>query len=667
MTTATATDFARLAHDYQAAVDEGALVSFAESVGVTAESLKALGIGRNDDAWTFPERNASGEIIGVSRRPDRGKKHMVTGSRRGLTMMWPLDAYAGSSANDPILLVEGPTDTATGLDFGFSTIGRLSATGGADHLRPLLRGRHICIVGEHERSGVGKSGAKRIAQALLHDAASVQLMFPPAEYKDLRAWAQHADRAKIKTAIRAAEKVQALRQLSDFPLTDYANAERLVHRHGEKLRYCHQTGQWYVWDRIRWRPDDTGAVMRLAKETLRQLFKIALRLPQDRKDFGDKLIAFARRSERSARLNAMIELARSEREVVVSADDLDADPWALNVRNGIIDLRTGKLRPHDPAELHTRLAPVSYDPNAICPDFDTFLDETTCGSEGLATYLQQLLGLCLTGDISEQILPVWWGTGSNGKNTLLDLILAILGDYAGLAAPDLLVAKQWTQHPTELADLHGKRLVVASETERHQHLRVQFVKQVTGDKRLKARFMRGNFFEFDRQFKVILVTNNRPIIDEQTHAIWRRIKLVPFTNVVPDEKQDKKLPKKLLDEAPGVLAWLVRGCTSYQREGLITPGEVVEATDDYKAESNWLERFIAECLNFVSGLWTPSYRLTDTFNQWCRENGIEHSTVSELYPHLRHEGCKQHKSCHVRGWQGVSIVGNEPDDEERTT
>ncbi|MCH8344703.1 MAG: hypothetical protein IH983_12040 [Planctomycetes bacterium] len=205
--TATEADFARLAHDYQAAVDDAALLSFARSLGVSAETLKHLGIGRHRDTWVFPERDANGRIIGLSRRLPDGKKLAVNGSRRGLTMVWPLDAYAGSSLNDPILIVEGATDTAAGLDLGFVTIGRPSATAGAEHLRSLHKGRHVCIVGEHERSGVGKSGAKGIAQALLHDAASVQLIFPPAEYKDLRAWAQHADRAKIEAAIKAAPPV----------------------------------------------------------------------------------------------------------------------------------------------------------------------------------------------------------------------------------------------------------------------------------------------------------------------------------------------------------------------------------------------------------------------------------------------------------------------------
>ncbi len=210
MLTATTTkprDFSELAREHQAAVDDAALLSFARSLGVSAESLKHLGIGRHRDTWVFPERDADGRIIGLSRRLPDGKKIAVNGSRRGLTMRWPIDGYAGSSPNDPILIVEGATCTAAGLDLGFTTIGRPSARGGVDHLRPLLKDRHVVISGEND-AGAGRLGADKIAQAIVGDASSVKIIFPPACDKDLRDWAQHASRDEIETAIREADRVQ---------------------------------------------------------------------------------------------------------------------------------------------------------------------------------------------------------------------------------------------------------------------------------------------------------------------------------------------------------------------------------------------------------------------------------------------------------------------------
>ncbi len=438
---------------------------------------------------------------------------------------------------------------------------------------------------------------------------------------------------------------------NDLHLTEQGNAERLVQRHGDIIRYCDAWGCWLVWDGRRWAVDEVRRVEALATDTVRSIYADAAAESDKKK--RERIAAWAKTSESRHHAMAMIDLAKHR--LPVKPGQLDADPWLMNCANGVLDLPTGGLGPHDPKQFHTKIAPVHVDPEAQCPTFDRFLKETTCDNEHLAAYIQQMLGMCLTGDVSEQILSVWWGTGSNGKNTLYELILYIVGDYAGLAAPELLVARQWTQHPTEIADLRGRRLVVASETEKNQRLRVQFVKQVTGDGRLKGRFMRQDFFEFDRQFKLILVTNNRPIVDEQTHAIWRRLKLVPFLNTVPDECQDKTLPAKLKAEAPGVLAWMVRGCLSWQQQGLQTPAEVVEATDEYRGASDALGRFVGECLTFLPEAWTRSSELAGELDRWAKDNGVE-LTVCELHTRLQLEGCEPSRRQQRRGWCGVGIV-----------
>lgn len=656
-------DFAALAQQHRAAVDETALQSFAKSLGVKVDSLKSLEIGRDRDTWVFPERDADGRIIGVLKRLPDGKKIAIVGSRRGLTMAWPLPAYAGSSPNDPILIVEGPTCTAAGLDLGFVTIGRPSATGGTEHLQPLLRDRHVVISGEND-GGAGRLGADKIAQAIVGDAALVRIIYPPSDDKDLRDWAQHADRAEIETAIGEADQVQSvsvsagktiIERSDPIPLaehfTEQGNAERMIARHGELLRFCDLWGKWLIWDSSRWRIDDVRRIEALGVDTIKSIYaEAAAESDQTRRQ---SIAKWARKSEAGHHLRQMIELARHR--VPVVPGDLDADPWLLNVSNGTIDLHTGELREHRRGDLITKVAPVEYDPEATCLTFDRFIDETTSGREDVAAYLQQFLGICVTGDIAEQVLPVWFGSGSNGKNTLIDPIVAIMGDYAGKAAPELLVAKKWTTHPTEIADLFGKRLVVASETEKNQRLRVQFVKEITGDATLKGRFMRQDFFEFNRTHKTILITNNRPDVDEQTHAIWRRIHLVPFTNVVPDEKQDKELSKKLLDEAPGILAWIVRGCLSWQADGLIVPGDVRAATKQYRAECDHIAQFFDECVTLTPGAWTASSRLTDCFDQWCRENAVE-PNHRELKQRLRQEHCEPRSTRQGRGWSGVGIV-----------
>lgn len=450
----------------------------------------------------------------------------------------------------------------------------------------------------------------------------------------------------------ASDAKPTTQQLAALPLTDTGNAERLVARHGNDLRYSRALG-WLYWDGRRWKLDDTGEVERRAKRIVRGIYEEAASLNDA--DKRQALAAWAKSSESAVRRRNLLDLAKSEAVVVVTPDQLDQDDFLLNVTNGTVNLRTGELQPHDRADLITKLAGTAYNPDATCPTFDRFLDETVCGRKDLSRYLQQTFGMYLTGDISEQILLIEIGTGSNGKNTFTDQMTDIWGDYAAEAAPDLLVAQKHRAHPTEIADLFGKRLVIASETERNEHLRVQFVKRLTGDAKLKGRYMHGNFFEFRRTCKVILITNNKPVISERTHAIWRRLRLVPFDNIVADENQDKTLPERLRREASGVLTWLVQGCLSWQRNGLTTPQEVLVATDAYRTESDWLKRFAEECLTLAPELWSPSARISDTLDAWCHEVGVE-ADMPALREYLGRKGCSTKKVQHRRGWKGVGIV-----------
>lgn len=395
--------------------------------------------------------------------------------------------------------------------------------------------------------------------------------------------------------------------------TDLGNAERLIDRHGEDLKYIHAWGRYLLYNGRRWEADQCGAVKAKAAETVRNIYHEA----GDALDEAQRkaLASHAKKSEAQSRIEAMLSLA--EHMVAAKPDDLDLDPWLLNVENGTVDLRTGELRPHQRGDLITKLAPVQYNPDAAAPHFEAFLEQVL-PSENLRRFVQRAVGYSLTGDVSEQILLFMYGAGANGKSTLINAMLAMLGEYGMQAAPELLTAKPGT-HPTELADLQGARLAASIELEDGRRLAESLVKQLTGGDRIKARFMRRDFFEFEPTHKVILAANHKPTIRGTDHAIWRRIKLIPFEVTIPKAAQDPRLFEKLKDELPGILAWAVRGCLEWQRDGLGEPEEVRQATADYRAEMDVLAAFIDERCVVHENATTTARALYDAYTSWCDE------------------------------------------------
>jgi putative DNA primase/helicase len=269
------------------------------------------------------------------------------------------------------------------------------------------------------------------------------------------------------------------------------------------------------------------------------------------------ILAWSFKSESAARINAMIDLARSEPGIPILPDQLDREPWLLNVQNGSIELRTGKLREHRRDDYITKLAPVEYDEAATCPTWDGFLDRIMDHNRDVMGYLQRAVGYSLTGDVSEQVIWFLYGCGANGKSTFLGAILALLGDYAMQAVSDLLMAKNHEAHPTERADLFGKRFVCTIETEEGKRLAEALMKQMTGGDRMRARRMREDFWEFPPTHKIFLAANHKPTVRGTDHAVWRRIKLVPFTVRITDAEKDRQLPEKLKKEVLPGLQWVV--------------------------------------------------------------------------------------------------------------
>ena len=440
----------------------------------------------------------------------------------------------------------------------------------------------------------------------------------------------------------------------DFHLTDLGNAERFVHDHGERLRYCHAWGSWLCWDGKRWKRDDSGEVYRLAAETVRDMYKAAGRLAS-----ADDRKAMARHAstcEKRERLASMIVLAQNLEPVIVRVEDLDHDELLLNVDNGVLDLRTGDLRPHDPELLLTRLAPVVFGPTANAPTFETFLRRIFNGDVELMKFVRRAAGYSLTGNTGEQCLMLAHGSGANGKSTLLTVLQDILGDYAATTPAETLLTKRHGDGiPNDVARLQGVRLVAASESEDGRALSESRVKALTGGDRITARFMRAEWFEFTPEFKLWLATNHRPEIKGTDAAIWRRIRLIPFNVTIPEDERDPHLLDKLRGELPGILAWAVRGCLDWQKQRLAPPAAVTAATDDYRMESDHLGRFLEERTAVGEGFETKAAGLYSAYKAWCAEGGEAPVTATAFGRRMVERGYARTDRRTGRVYEGVGL------------
>jgi putative DNA primase/helicase len=437
--------------------------------------------------------------------------------------------------------------------------------------------------------------------------------------------------------------------------TDLGNAKRLVARHGRDIRYCFSWGKWLVWDGRRWTEDDTGEVLRRAKQTVASIYGEAGQ--ETDTDARKAKAKHAMASEAEAKIRAMVKMAQSEPEIPLRLADLDADPWLLNVLNGTLDLRNGARNPHRQEDLIMKLAPVEHDPATTCPKWLAFLHLILDGNQDLIHFLQKCVGYALTGDVREQCLFLLYGTGANGKTTFLEVIRALLGNYAKQADFSTFLARPQDRIPNDLARLQGARFVSAVEAESGRRLSEVMVKRATGSDTLTARFLHHEFFEFQAMFKLFLAGNHKPIISGTDHATWRRIRLIPFTVTIPDEKQDKELLAKLKAELPGILAWALQGCRDWQREGLEIPATVAEATKEYQVEMDWLAGFIFDRCVKDPAARTTAEDLFKAYEQYCKDEEEVARSQKIFGTGLKERGFINKKGGGGRWvWHGIRLV-----------
>jgi len=278
------------------------------------------------------------------------------------------------------------------------------------------------------------------------------------------------------------------------------------------------------------------------------------------------------------------------------------------------------------------------------------------GRVALVEFLQKYLGYCLTAEVIEQIIAFFYGCGANGKSTTINLLMYIMGDYATMAAPGLLLAKRNEQHPTELADLVGKRFVATVEVQEGKKLNESLFKWLSGGDMVKGRFMRENFFQFEPTFKLAVAANHRPAITDNSHAFWRRMRTIPFDVQIPLERQDTQLLEKLKAEAPGILAWLVRGTIRWKKDGLEEPDEIANATEDYRQEQDFLGPFLEECCEVGPDLRESSSSIYEQFKKWAEAAGEKIISAKRFTQMLKQRGFENKKDREGRmQWQALGV------------
>lgn len=433
-------------------------------------------------------------------------------------------------------------------------------------------------------------------------------------------------------APEATQSVQAKsdKKITDIEFTDLWAARQFVRWFKDDVLYCPDWGYFLVFDGTRWVRDLKGVVEVFAKQIADAVWDYAQR------HGSSEARRFAVRVASARGIQSILMLVRSEQEIVIHPDQFDTDPMLLNCLDVTVELRSGGRHPHRREDRITKLCPTRFNPKAKAPLWEETLEKIFDDDEDLIGFVQRLFGYCLTGSVSEQVIVLFVGSGSNGKSMILLVLLSVVGsDYFIKASDDILLRKFAQAHPTALADLFGKRLAVVMETDSGDKMAEALIKSLTGGDRIRARRMREDFWEFTPTHKIILCTNHKPTVEATDHAFWRRIRLVPFIvsfwkdgdpgnwgkKLLKRLKADPELGQKLEAEAEGILAWCVRGCLQWQKHGLGTTDAVTTATESYRREQDALTRFIDDECTLGPNASVRSSALYERYHRWCEVNG----------------------------------------------
>ncbi|MFE4610014.1 phage/plasmid primase, P4 family [Streptomyces niveus] len=560
----------------------------------------------------------------------------------------PYGVMRGQGGYGTVLITEGPGDALTAVACGYDAVAIRGASlaGSPELVQELaegLRGQLVILAGDNDRAGNGFSS--RLAEGLTAHGITAYVLDIPNPGDDLTDWRARdpstfpaelhravkaarpvRDTAEREAAARTAELTnrtgadtvsrdqgaEAAEILSKLVGTygesDAMNAHALVAWSGGRIRYASGLG-FYTWNGSVWVRSD----MRVRQEIHRMGAALVLA--------GQNQLA--RGFTMTSRIDALLTELQSVPNVSINATDFDDRPDLLNFRNGTVDLRTGRLRPHDQSDLLTYGLDLHYDPDAQCPRWESFLAEIFPGMPEMPAYIQRLIGYGITGHTTEQAFGVLWGKGANGKSVLVDTVTSVFRAITRTTPFSTFEERKSGGIPNDVAALRGSRLVMASEGEAGKAMSESILKRVTGKDMISARFLRQEFFEFKPSFLLLLATNHKPKFKSQDEGLWRRVKLLPFKRWFAPAERDPDLDRKLLAESEGIAAWAVAGAVAWYREGLRDPQVITGASQEYRETSDPLAGFIPGVLEWADE--SVVMNGNDAFNHyrdWCEAENL---------------------------------------------
>lgn len=618
---------------------------------VTCATVRAYGEDRStgENGWiNFPAgslviaaHDAEGNVSNVQLIDGNGSRAFLKGKG---TKQGKFHRLEGGQDAEAVALVEG---YATGLTVSLATgwpvyvafdKGNMQRV--IDTVAKLNPGKRLVICADNDAPGqeAAQKAAARVPGAIV--------AIPDQEGMDWDDYRQafgldatsSAIRMKLNTLTEPANDNAAPSDLPDplvqGEISEDALALIFERRHSADLRYCHTAGAWFVWTGSRWQRDNRQCAFNWAREVCR--------------DFAQGQVKFSRASVASA----VERFAIAAPSLAVDGSIWDQKPWLIATPGGVIDLRTGQLRPAEQNDYITRSA-------AVTPEDKTpvrwlaFLKDATRNDAELIRFLQQMAGYCLTGATAEHALFFIYGAGGNGKSVFLNTLTAILGEYAQTAAMDTFTASKHDKHPTDLAMLKGARLVTASETEDGRAWAEAKIKQMTGGDPITARFMRRDFFTYTPEFKLVIVGNHKPQLNNVDDATKRRFNIIPFIHKPTEPNPD--LERSLREEWPAILNWMVQGAIDWQQNGLVRPPVVVEATQEYFEEQDLFGQWLNDCCEQGSAHQESSKALFANWRKYAEAAGDNPGSAKSFGSMMRKRGFPPFKNNDRRGFKGVRV------------